>query len=362
MMVEQGAKIDDLDTPALLLDIDILEFNIRKMAEFFRNKPIRLRPHIKTHKTPIIAHKQIAAGAEGIACQKLSEAEVMVESGIKDVFVTNQVVGWNKVTRLAKLAHHSTISVLVDNELNVKQLSQAATQEAVTINVLVEVNVGMNRCGVAPGKPAITLAREVMNAPGLKFRGILGYEGHCVLLDDYEKKKQLCLEALAKDVETKNLLIHSGIDVNSVCAGGTSTYDITGVYPGITEIHPGTYATMDLKFKNMGMPFDCAVTVLSSVISSPVPGKATIDVGMKAISQEFGLPKVKAPDVSLVHLYEEHGLLELGESARTLRPGDKVELLPTHGCTTIDLHDRFLCTRKGYLEASWNIAGRGKFS
>jgi D-serine deaminase-like pyridoxal phosphate-dependent protein len=362
LIAERGTKIEDLDTPVLLLDLDILESNIKKMAEFFRNKPVRLRPHIKTHKTPIIAHKQVAAGADGIACQKLTEAEVMVESGIRDVFVTNQVVGWNKALRLARLAHHSKISVIVDDAMNVRQLSQAASQVGVTLNVLVEVNVGMNRCGVPPGKPAVTLAKEIVNAHGLKFQGILGYEGHCVLLDDYAKKKQLCLEALAKDVETKQLLIDSGLDVEKVCAGGTSTYDITGLYPGITEIHPGTYATMDLKFKNMGMPFDCAVTLLTSVISTPTTGRATIDAGMKAISQEFGIPKVDRSDTKLVHLYEEHGLLELGESAKPLHPADKVQLVPTHGCTTINLHDKFHCTRRGYLEAVWNIAGRGKFS
>jgi D-serine deaminase-like pyridoxal phosphate-dependent protein len=362
LTLERGTKIEDLDTPALLLDLDILESNIKEMSEFFRNKPIKMRPHTKTHKTPIIAHKQIAAGAEGIACQKLSEAEVMVESGIRDVFVTNQVVGWNKVLRLARMAHHSKISVIVDDVANVQQLSQAATQEGVTLNVLVEVNVGMNRCGVPPGPPAVKLAKEIKRAPDLNFQGILGYEGHCVLLDDYEKKKQLCLEALAKNVETKRLLMDSGLNVEKVCAGGTSTYDITGVYPGITEIHPGTYATMDLKFKNMGMPFDCAVTLLTSVISTPSQGRATVDAGMKAISEEFGIPKVDRPDTKLVHLYEEHGLLELGESAKPLHPTDKVQLVPTHGCTTINLHDKFHCTRRGYLEAIWSIAARGKFS
>jgi len=361
-MAQRGVKIEELDTPALLLDLDILENNIKKMADFFRNKPAKMRPHIKTHKTPIIAHKQIAAGAEGIACQKLSEAEVMVESGINDVFITNQVVGWNKALRLAKLGHHAKMSVIVDDVANVKQLSQAATQEGVTINTLVEVNVGMNRCGVAPGRPAVALGHEIVNAPGLNFQGILGYEGHCVLLDDYTQKKQLCLEALEKDVDTARLLGEAGLPVEKVCAGGTSTYNISGLYPGITEIHPGTYATMDLKFKNMGIPFDCAVTLLTSVISTPAPGRATVDAGMKSISQEFGIPNVNRPDTRLVHLYEEHGLLELGESAKALHPTDKVQLVPTHGCTTINLHDRFYSTRKGYLEAVWEIAGRGKFS
>jgi D-serine deaminase-like pyridoxal phosphate-dependent protein len=359
--VERGTKIEELDTPALLLDMDALERNIGAMAEFFRDKPCKFRPHVKTHKTPVIAHKQLAAGAHGITCQKLGEAEVMVESGITDVFITNQVVGWDKILRLAKLAHHGVMSVMVDDPSNVEQLSKAAIAEGVTLNVLVEQNVGMDRCGVPPGKPVVSLARDVIKAEGLVFKGIIGYEGHCVLLDDYEKKKKLCLEAMALNIETRDLLIKSGIEVDEVCAGGTSTYDISGVYPGITEIHPGTYATMDLKFRDMGIPFECAVSLLTRVISTPVPGKATVDAGMKAISYEFNLPKVKSEGVELVHLYEEHGLLETSGSA-VLKHGDKIELIPTHGCTTINLHDRFYCVRDGYLEAVWRITARGAFS
>ena len=361
MMVERGTKIEELDTPILLLDLDILEANIKRMADYFRDKKVMMRPHIKTHKTPIIAHKQIAAGAKGIACQKLSEAEVMVESGIRDVFITNQVVGWNKILRLAKLAHHSTMSVMVDDAENVRQLSNAAEQEGVSINVLVEVNVGMNRSGVEPGPSAVKLASAVVGAKNLNFKGILGYEGHCVLIDDYEEKKRLCLEALAKDVQTGDLIRRSGIDVETVCAGGTSTYDITGNYPGITEIHPGTYATMDLKFKNMGMPFNCAVSLLTSVISTPSAGRATVDAGLKAISTEYGLPKTRQGNGEVIHLYEEHCLLQQDNAAKEFKIGDKVELLPMHGCTTIPLHDKFYCTRNGYVEAVWDIAARGKF-
>jgi D-serine deaminase-like pyridoxal phosphate-dependent protein len=359
---ERGTKIEDLDTPALLLDLDLLEQNIKVMSDFFRGKSARMRPHIKTHKSPTIAHKQLAAGAEGIACQKLSEAEVMVEAGIGDVFITNEVVGWSKVLRLAHLAHHSNVTVLVDDPENLNQLSKAAELEGVKINAVVEVDVGMQRCGVQPGQPALDLAKHVARKPGLNFLGILGYEGHCVLIDDFEQKKKLCLEALSKNIDTKEFIEKSGLKVEKVCAGGTSTYAITGIQPGITEIHPGTYATMDLKFKNMGMPFDCAVTLLTSVISNPAPGKFTLDGGLKAISEEYGLPKPRLAKTKLVHLYEEHGLLELEDGGQSLKRGDKVELIPTHGCTTINLHNQFHCVRKGYLESVWTISARGMFS
>ena len=362
MIPELGIKVEDIDTPALLLDLDVLEANIRKMADYFRDKPAKMRPHIKTHKCPIIAHKQIAAGAEGVACQKLSEAEVMVESGIRDVLITNQVIGWNKVLRLAKLAHHSAITVLVDNSENVQQLSTAAQQEGVELGVLEEIDVGMNRCGVPSGEAAVGLAREISSRKGLNFKGILGYEGHCVLLDDYERKRTLCLEAMAKNIETKKKLEQSGLRVESVRAGGTSTYNITGTYPGITEVHPGTYATMDTKFKKMGIPFDYAVTLLTSVISNPQAGRFTVDAGMKSITHENGLPQPKQGGLELIHLYEEHGLLEARNQQDYLKIGDKLELIPTHGCTTINLHDKFHCVRNGYLEAVWKISARGMFS
>jgi D-serine deaminase-like pyridoxal phosphate-dependent protein len=362
MDIERGTKVEDLDTPALLLDLEVLEDNIRGMADYFHNKPTKMRPHIKTHKCPLIAHKQILAGAEGIACQKLGEAEVMVESGIHDVLITNQVVGWEKILRLAKLAHHSTITVLADNAENVRQLSKTAQQEGVQLGVLEEVNVGMNRCGVPPGDGAIELAREISKSESLNFRGILGYEGHCVLIDDFERKKSLCLEAMAKNIDTRNRLEQSGLRVESVRAGGTSTYDIAGTYPGITEVHPGTYATMDAKFKNMGIPFGYAVTLLTSVISNPNRGKYTLNAGMKAISPEYGLPQPKSEGLRVTHLYEEHALVEDKTPENHLKIGDKLELVPTHGCTTINLHDEFHCVRNGYLEAVWKISARGKFS
>lgn len=362
MITDRGTKVEDIDTPALLLDLENLERNIKRMADYFHDKQTKMRPHIKTHKCPIIAHKQIAAGAEGIACQKLSEAEVMVESGIRDVLITNQVIGWNKVLRLAKLAHHSTITVLVDNTENVQQLSTAAQQEGVQLGVLEEINVGMNRCGVPPGDGAVALAREISNKQGLNFKGILGYEGHCVLIDNYEHKKSLCLEAMTKNIETKNKLEQSGLRVESVRAGGTSTYNITGTYPGITEVHPGTYATMDAKFKSMGIPFDNAVTLLTSVISNLQPGRFTLDAGMKAITSEYGLPQPRREGLELTHLYEEHALVEDKNLQTHLGLGDKVELVPTHGCTTINLHDQFHCVRHGYLESVWSISARGKIS
>ena len=183
-----GSPIEDIDTPALLLDLDIMERNIARMAAAFRGLSAKLRPHAKTHKTPIIGQKQIAAGAIGITCAKLGEAEIMVEGGIRDVLIANQIVGSQKIRRLVSLAHHADMMVAVDDVRNVEELSQAAQAAKVSLRVLVEVDVGQRRCGVAPGEPALGLAQHVDRAPGLKFAGLMGYEGHLVFVPSLEER------------------------------------------------------------------------------------------------------------------------------------------------------------------------------
>ena len=178
-MFKLGSKVDELDTPILLLDLDLMEENIKKMGEVFRGMPASIRPHAKTHKTPIIAHKQLDAGAIGITCAKVGEAEVMAEAGIKDLLIANQVVGEPKVSRLMTLARHTNVIVAVDDDANVKHLAASARRKGVKLNVVVEVNVGNNRCGVEPGEPALKLARYVNNHDSLVFRGLMGYEGFC---------------------------------------------------------------------------------------------------------------------------------------------------------------------------------------
>jgi D-serine deaminase-like pyridoxal phosphate-dependent protein len=183
-----GAPIEEIDTPALLLDLDIMERNIARMAAAFQPLQAKLRPHAKTHKSPIIARKQLAAGAIGVTCAKLGEAEVMIEGGVRDVLIANQIVGVQKIRRLVSLAHHADLIVAVDDSRNITALSQAAQAANVTLLVLVEVNIGQNRCGVEPGEPALTLARQVEQAPRLKFAGLMGYEGHLVFVPSLEER------------------------------------------------------------------------------------------------------------------------------------------------------------------------------
>ena len=355
-----GAPKLDLDTPVLCLDIEKVQANIDRMAGFFRGGPVRLRPHAKTHKSPILAQMQLAAGAIGITCAKLGEAEVMAAAGIKDILIANQIVGAAKIARLVNLAAYTDVMVCVDDPSNVCDLDAAAQAKGARLRVLVELNIGMGRCGVMPGEPALALARQVVASPGLRFEGLMGYEGHTVFLADLDERRRATEASLAQLVGTVELLRADGIQVSIVSSGGTGTHFITGRYPGVTEIEAGSYITMDAQYREeVGVDFAYALTVLSTVTS--VHGdEAIIDAGLKTVTQDFGLPLlIDPPGWKLTGLSEEHGHLQR-DGGKTLKVGDKVELAPNHGCTTINLHDEYHVIRRGVLEAVWPIAARGK--
>lgn len=358
-----GIPKEQLDTPALLIDLDIMESNIAKMAAYFRSVDAELRPHSKTHKTPIIAHKQIEAGAIGITCAKLGEAEVLVAAGIKDILIANEIVPPQKIVRLANLAKHADMMVAVDNPENIEDLSEAVQANGANLRVLVEVDTGMKRCGVSPGEPALMLAQKVIQAKNLTFAGIMGYEGHTVATPDFEERKYETEKSLNLLIDTKELIEQNGIEIGIVSGGGTGTYNITGKFPGMTEVQAGSYVLMDSFYSNVLDDFDCALTVLSTIISRPRRDGAITDAGMKTMTKEFGLPIAKDMDgVELTGLSEEHGKMILSSSSMNLRPGDTIEFIPSHGCTTINLHDKFYGIRNGKLESVWDIAGRGKLT
>lgn len=349
-----------IDTPALLLDVKALTRNIARMASFAAQAGVSLRPHAKTHKSPIIAARQLQAGAIGITCQKLGEAEVMAEAGIRGLLIANQIVGEHKIGRLLDLARRTEIMVAVDDPANVAALSAAASQAGVTVGVVVEVDVGMHRCGVGPGEPTLRLARQVVEAPGLKLGGLMGYEGHAVMIEDAADRRQVAAEALRQLVDTAGLLRGQGMAVEIVSSTGTGTFDTGGTFPGVTEMQVGSYATMDGRYLQVGVPFEPALSILASVISTPQPGLAIIDAGIKSISTDFGLPQVIDPQGAEVkRLSEEHGFVALPPGTH-LRPTDRVRLRPMHGCTTINLHDRYVVLRDGVVEAEWPVAARGR--
>jgi D-serine deaminase-like pyridoxal phosphate-dependent protein len=361
MLSPMGWAKAELDTPALCLDIEVVQRNIRRMADYFADGPVRLRPHCKTHKSPMLAQMQLDAGAIGITCAKLGEAEVMGAVGLKDILIANEVVGPSKIARLVNLAAYTDVMVAVENAGNVADLSAAASAKGVRLRVLAEVDIGHGRCGVLPGQTALDLARQVTASPGLRLAGLMGYEGHSIMIPDPDERRKQTEASLSLLTGTADLLLAHGIPVEIVSSGGTGTYFITGRYPGITELEVGSYITMDRQYREViGIDFEYGLTVLSTVVSTRGSDHAICDAGLKALTRDFGLPLViDPPGWELTGLSEEHGHLSRVDGP-PLHVGGKVEIVPNHGCTTINLHDTYHVLRQGVLEALWPVAARGR--
>ena len=359
-----GMHKTELDTPALLIDLAKMEANIETMANYFSTVNADLRPHVKTHKTPIIAHKQIAAGAIGVTCAKLGEAEAVIHAGIRDVLIANQIVGAQKIARLINLAKHSEIMVAVDNPQNIQAISEAAAAKGATIRMLIEVNIGMDRCGVESGKPTLELAEQIRRSPNLVFEGLMGYEGHTVAKPNRAERDTAAREAMQRLLDAKYYLEKQGIEVPIMSGGGTGTFNITGSIPEMTEVQAGSYVLMDSTYRNVegiGEEFACALSVLATVVSRPNPDRIIVDTGLKVLAKEFGIPQpVGVTGVEMTGLSEEHGKMQVSDENVALKPGDKLQILPTHCCTTVNLHDRYYGIRNGIVESVWDITARGK--
>jgi D-serine deaminase-like pyridoxal phosphate-dependent protein len=359
---EIGMSKWDLDTPALLIDLPVIEKNLKKMADFFSGKEINIRPHVKTYKaTPELAKLQLEYGAIGLTCAKLSEAEALVNGGITDILIANQIVGQRKIQRLISLAARAKMMVAVDNLKNVAALSNAAVDAGVSLGALIEVNIGHKRAGVAPFEPALELARVIINAPGIEFMGLMGYDGHCTLKVDEKERESLSLKANKLLVQTKKFIEDAGISVPVVSASGTFTYRFAAEIPGITDIQAGTYLLMDTAFIEHGVrEFECALSVLTTVSSRPTyPNEvdlAIIDLGRKSISPMLGIPEVKGPaGATLFSLSQEHGRVSLEGKAKSLEIGDKVEIWVRDTNGTINLFNKFYAIRNDVVEAVWRI-------
>ena len=367
-MDQPGTPILDLDTPALIIDLDAMERNVARMAAFFADKPAKLRPHFKTHKCVELARRQLAAGAAGLTVAKVSEAEVLVEAGGRkraaeaacdDILIANQVVGARKAERLMRLARSARMTVAVDSPANVAELAEAAEAEGVRLRVLVEVDVGMGRCGLRRIEDAVALAREVDRADGLDFAGLMGWEGHACFIEDRRKRIAAGREAMARLIAARDAVLKAGLPVEVVSAGGTGTFDVSGTYPGVTEIQSGSYILMDAKYRGLNLGFENALTCLATVISRPERDLAITDAGRKALSEEFGFPPpLDLPGAESFRSSEEHGFIRLNGAEASV--GQKIRLLPTHVCTTVNLHDQFYAVREGRLQAIYAIAARGK--
>ena len=355
-----GTPKEELDTPSFIIDLDAMENNIEKMASYCRSKSINLRPHTKHHKSPDIAKKQIAAGAIGICCQKLGEAEIMASHGVDNILITYEIIGSFKIRRLMALAKSTKVSVTVDDVANVVDLSEAANAAQVSIGVSLDVNVGQNRCGVEPDKSVIELAQAVEAAPGLQFLGIHAYNGAIQSVEDDDKRKALDSDSMGKTLAAINHLRSAEIPCEIVTAGGTGTYNMTGSYSHITEIQPGSYVFMDAQYGRVLPDFINAGTIIASVISRPTQDRAVIDCGMKALSTDQWPPVIKsASGLTVASASDEHLTITLeSEESQQLRPGDKVELIPGHNATTVNLHTHLFGMRNNKLEVIWPVSAR----
>lgn len=360
-------RTSEYETPALLLEVDALERNIARMGEYFRGKNASLRPHVKVHKSPWLALKQIAAGAKGITCAKVSEAEVMMAGGIEDIMIANEIVGEDKVRRLVKLASLCKLTVAVDDFENARQISSFASLEGSQVHVLVDLNLSgalngiLDRTGVLPGKDAIALSREVSKLPNLRLSGVIGYEGALSAFPDQRAKVEGGKKALGLLVQTAEEISAAGLSVEVVSCGGTMSYKTAAEFPGVTEVQAGGYVFMDVGYRRSGVDFETALTLLTRVVSRPRPEKAIIDVGFKAISAESGLPLVKGrDDLQVLSLNAEHGHLLVKDPALGPKRAERLELLPTHADTTTCLYDEYVLVRSGEVEGTVKVAARGK--
>jgi D-serine deaminase-like pyridoxal phosphate-dependent protein len=356
-----GQSIEDLDTPSLLLDWQACERNIKLLAEFFADKPCKLRPHFKNNKCTTLARKQQAAGQTvGFTCAKVGEAEVLAEHRFEDVLIANQVVGAAKIARLVEVAKRCRLGVAVDHADNIAALSQAMSGAGVTLGVLVEVDIGMGRCGVTPGERALELARIVEQSPGLEFRGLQAFEGHLIYINDFETRSRETRDCIMKAVEAKHLIEGSGLACPTISGGSSATYMVTGVIDGVTELQAGTYPTMDWRYHEVVPEFEIALSVLARVISRR-PDEAVLDVGVKGAGGEFGIPKIKGHDEIDIPFFasEEHLLIR---QAPDWSIGEAVQLVSSHACTTCNLYREMFVHEDGKVVDVWPIEAAGRLS
>ena len=292
---EIGMTLDEVDTPALIVDLDTFERNLRRLPERIAGTSVRARPHAKTHKCPVIALQQMALGAVGVCVQKVSEAEAMVQGGVRDVLVTNEIVGRQKLRRLTSLAHIARVGVCADDPSQIRALDEAAGEAAVTLPVYVEVNMGGNRCGVEPGEPALALARQITQAPHLSFGGLQAYHGSAQHLRGWEERRQAIAGAADKVGRTRDLLARHGIECPTVTGAGTGTFEFESASGVYTELQCGSYIFMDADYgRNLdrdGAPtkaFEPSLFVWATVMSRPTEDRAIVDAGLKAVAFELG--------------------------------------------------------------------------
>lgn len=375
-----GDLLASLDTPSMVVDLDVMEANIAQLMGALLPRGVRVRPHLKTTKCAALARRLVAAGAVGGCVAKLSEAEALTARGFTDLLITCEVIGAPKVRRLVALVrrHPGCLRIVVDSVEGAEAIDAALAAEAEAmppLDVLIDLDVGLHRTGVAAGEPALALAARVAALPRLRLIGVQGYEGHLQHVTSRAERRAACLEAMRTLTETATALRAAGHAVSVVTTGGTGTAEFCAAVPGVTEVQPGSFIFMDTDYaaalrdpgadddenRTVLPPYRHALAIRATVLSRQGPRAVTIDAGLKSLTTDSGLAACADPRYRYGVLGDEHGSLTWDDDDGTppLRVGDVVDMLPSHIDPTINLHDRYYAHRRGVLEEIWTVDARG---
>jgi D-serine deaminase-like pyridoxal phosphate-dependent protein len=361
-------RVSEIDTPALVVDLDIMERNLQRVASYARDHGLRLRPHTKTHKSVLLAKRQLAGGAAGLTVAKVSEAEVMLGAEPADLFIAYPVIGHTKLARVCEVARRTRVTVAVDSAFAARQIADAARAAQVEIGILAEFDAGLGRVGVAPGEPLIQLAKTILNLPHLRFEGITFYPGH---IKDQDETGTRAMAALGELLDTiLGDLSAAGIEAKIVSGGSTPTLFRSHEISGLNEIRPGTYVFNDINTvrSNACTLEDCAASIHATVVSTACPGHMIIDGGSKTFSSDrlgvaaevtFG-HLVEEPAARFYKLMEEHGFIDLANTGAAFQVGDRVRIIPNHICVAVNLHEKVYGVRGDTVEEIWPVDARGK--
>ncbi len=359
---------EEVDTPAVLVDLDTMEANLDRYADFAEKHGVRLRSHVKTHKTPALAHLQNRRTDGGIVCQTLGEVEVMAASGLEDIYLTYMVVGERKLDRLTRVAATvDRFATTVDGPGNILPLQEAAERRGVAVNAVLELDTGMGRVGTAY-ENAVERAELIAAQPNLRFDGVMAYEGMVFGEDDVrtpEEYEARCFEVMDEVQRAVEGIEDAGIPVEEVRVGSTATSLYSGKHPVVTEINPGMYLFNDGRLVQDSpdvSPENCALTVASTVISTEAEDRIVVDAGSKSLARDVDLPPTAVGYDGLDYFTasEEHGWVDVSDCEASFAVGDRIEWVPPHVCTTVNLHDTLVGVRDGAVEEVWNVQARGK--
>ncbi len=352
-----SAALDAIDTPALLVDLDVMEANMARIVARCAEFGVAWRPHCKTHKSPDVARLQIAAGAIGVTCAKLSEAEAMAEAGIADILIANQIAGPLKIARLMALRRRSDVAVAVDGAENIAALAHAAQAAGTRLRVVIEVDTGTGRAGVLPGEPVLALARIVASHAALHLAGVMTWEGHTTRITDPAEKRRAIEDAVGGLVASADLCRAAGLPIEIVSCGGTGTFEMSAAVPGVSEIQAGGGIFGDVRYRTIyHVDLQYGLTVLSTVSSRPTPRRVICDAGKKAMSTDAGMPfPIDLPPCASVAFSAEHAKIELHAPSLTPGVGERIRLVVGYADTTVHLHDAIYAVRNGRVVHVWPI-------